>query len=257
MLSAVLSAPASVSLTELSLATGVHKATVLRFVRTLVAGGYLSVDVRGPRYAPGPVFIGHALRGRANALTQAAAPTMAEIARQCRETIALFLPAWPDAVCCAVIPSPEQIRRHREVGDLQPMTRSSVGRAFLSRVPLDYLEATLKARPLQAYTPHTITDRKRFQAALLRARRKGYATSFEELNSEMGGLAVPVAGGSAPLPIAVVSVSGPRYRWGPKEVAAFAPALMEACSRLGRQMANSGAPDSGPDAARDRVGLSQ
>lgn len=244
VLSAVLSAPGSVTLTELAVATGIHKATALRFVRTLVEDGYVSVDLRGPRYSAGPVFIGHALRGRPAALTQAAGPALAEIARVCRETIALYLPAWPDVVCCAVVPSPEPIRRHREVGDRQPMTRSSVGRAFLSQVPADFLDSTLRARPLQAFTPHTITDPEEFRAALLRARRQGYATSFEELNSDMGGLAVPLAVGDSTVPVAVVSVSGPRYRWGPDEVEAFAPTLVQVCARLSRELSRLGAGDS-------------
>ena len=238
MLSAVLAAvPDGVSLTELAGAVEIHKATVLRLVRTLVDGGYVSADPRGPRYFPGPLILKHSVRTHMSAVAQAAGPFMSGLSAASRETVSLFVPAWPELVCCAVVPSPELVRRHREVGESQPMTRASIGRAFLSHAPDGYVATALEARPLERCTQHSVTDPDQFRRLLREVRRRDYEMSSEEVNPDMAGVAAPVLTSASALPLGVLSVSGPLFRWDPPQIEAFAPVLVDAARRLGRQAA--------------------
>ena len=235
-LSVVLESANGLSLSELADAMGIHKATVLRIVRTLVDEGYVTADPRGPRYFPGPAVLSYSARNHMSALAQVARPIISELSAASRETVALFVPAWPDLVCCAATPSPELIRRHREVGESQPMTRASAGRAFLAYAPPDYVTATLQARPLQERTKHSVTDQEQFREALREAFRKGYSASFQEVNLEMAGLAAPVVTSATALPLAVITVSGPLFRWGPGQIEAFVSTLIGAARRFGQQV---------------------
>jgi IclR family pca regulon transcriptional regulator len=237
VLSVVLAAPDGVSLTELAGAMGIHKATVLRLVRTLVEGGYVSADPRGPRYFPGPQILKYSVKTHMSAVAQAAGPFISELSAASRETVSLFVPAWPELVCCAALPSPEPIRRHREVGDSQPMTCASVGRAFLSHAPDGYVTAALEACPLERRTQHSVTDPDQFRSLLREARRQGYEISSEEVNLDMAGVAAPVLARGSALPLGVLSVSGPLFRWGLPQIKAFAPVLVDAARRLGQQTA--------------------
>ena len=235
MLSVVLAAPGGLSLTQLAGAVSIHKATVLRLVRTLVDSGYVSADPRGPRYFPGPLILRHSVRTHMSAVAQAAGPVMSELSEVSRETVSLFAPAWPELVCCAVVPSPELVRRHREVGESQPMTRASIGRAFLSHAPDGYVVAALESRPLERRTPKSVTDPDQFRSLLREVRRRGWEMSSEEVNPDMAGLAAPVLTSASPLPLGVLSVSGPLFRWGPRQIEAFAPVLVDAARRFGQQ----------------------
>jgi len=238
-LSIVLESAQGVSLTDVAEAMGIHKATVLRLLRTLVDEGYVTADPsdpRSPRYLPGPAVLSYSARTQTGALAQVASPVLAELSEASRETVALFVPAWPDLICCAAIPSPELIRRHREVGERHAMTTASVSRAFLCHAPDDYVAATLEARPLEKRTEHSVTDRDQFLQRLREDRRKGYSASYEETNLNMAGVAVPVVASDTALPLGVISVSGPLFRWGPDQIHAFAPTLIDAALRLARQV---------------------
>lgn len=233
VLSAVLDAPAGLSLTEIALRVGLHKATVLRFVRTLVEAGYVSAEPGGPLYVPGYMVLRYlAVSGAESELSHRALPILAELSRASAETAALFVPVWPDLICVAYIPSPQLIRRYRELGEIQPMTRAAIGRAFLSFVPETYLAATLEARPLEARTPHTITDADAFRAAVAAARRQYFAISSEETNAEMSGVATPILVPDRLVPLGVISVSGPLSRWTVERIQSFAPQTVSAAHKL-------------------------
>lgn len=233
VLSHVLTADDGVTLSELATAMGLHRATVLRLVRTLAERGYVSADPRGPRYFVGPAVLRHSVKTHMGALARLAESVIGELAQSSRETVAVFVPAWPDLVCSAVAASPELIRRHREVGDVQPMTRAAVGRAYLSMASPRYVQDTLAARPLVARTPHTVVDADGFLQALEAARQLGYAVTFQETNLDMAGLAAPICTPGGALPLGVISVSGPLFRWSRDQIEAFGPELVEAARRLG------------------------
>ncbi len=237
VLSQVLAADDGASLSELAAAIGLHRATVLRLVRTLAERGYVSADPRGPRYFVGPEVLRHSVKTQASALARLAESVLGDLAQSSQETVAVFVPAWPDLVCSAVAASPQLIRRHREVGDVQPMTRAAVGRAYLSMAPPRYVQDTLEARPLIARTPHTVVDPGDFHRALEEARQLGYAVTFQETNLDMAGLAAPICTPGGALPLGVISVSGPIFRWGRDQMDAFAPKLVEAAQRLGLRAA--------------------
>lgn len=236
-LSIVLEASGGISLTELATAMGLHRATVLRIVRTLVEQGYISAEVHGRRYFAGPQILCQSVRTHSSALIVAAQPVMSKLGEETKETVALLFPAWPDLICGTVISSPHGIRRHRDVGEILSMTRASVGRAFLSQAPADYVAATLAARPLERIAPHSITEVSRFLTGLSETAKEGFTISIEEGNREMCGVSAPVILPGGGLPLAVLNVSGPSYRWGPEQMLAFGPTLALAAKRLSATIA--------------------
>lgn len=227
-LSIVLRAPKGVSLTELATAMGLHRATVLRILRTLVEQGYVCAEASGRRYSAGAEILSQSLRTHTSALVIAAGPVMRALAEETQETVALLIPAWPDLVCCAALLSPHGIRRHRDVGEILSMTRASIGRAFLSHAASDYVAMTLVARPLQPFAPNSITEASRFLTALGEAAKNGFAISVEEGNREMCGVSAPIVPSGSHLPVAVLNVSGPSYRWSEERMRAFGPTLARA-----------------------------
>jgi DNA-binding IclR family transcriptional regulator len=224
------------SLAEIAKKTGHHRATVYRILQTLAGAGYLSVSPTEPTYSIGPRLLGY-LRGPAldAALHHRTLPLLKELAEASGETVALFLPSWPDLICAACVLSDHPIRRHHDVGDVAAMTQAAPGRAYLAFAPSGHVESALSLRPLTPATAHSVATEAEFRKRLNEARADGYAFSEAETNEGMSGLSAPVFSGASELPVAVVSISGPTFRWGVKRIREFAPTLLAAISKYQKQ----------------------
>lgn len=233
VLTTILDSPRPLSLAEVSARTGLNRATVFRILSTLVEGGYLSIDPSTPVYSAGSAIVRH-LRGSPleSVLVYRTRALLEQVAAETGETVSLYVPSWPDLVIVAVIVPSHPIRRHSEIGELTTMSSAAVGRAYLASMPEALTEAALRLRPLQHPTTASVFSPAEFRERVREARKAGYAMSYEELVEEMNGLAVPILGDDFSTPIAVVSVSGPVYRWTKQRMAEYAPVLVEAVSRV-------------------------
>ncbi len=228
------------SLAEIAKQTGHHRATVYRILQTLAGAGYLSVSPTEPTYSIGPRLLGY-LRGPAldAALHHRTLPLLKELAETSGETVALFLPSWPDLICAACVLSEYPIRRHHSVGDVAAMTQAAPGRSYLAFVPEGHVDSALSLRPLTPATPHSVASEEEFRQRLKQARADGYAFSEAETNEGMGGLSAPIFSSGSELPVAVVSISGPTFRWNLTRIREFAPTLLAAISQYQQQFDSS------------------
>ena len=93
------------------------------------------------------------------------------------------------------------------LGRSVPLHCTALGKVFLASHV-----ATLPAGRLARLTPRTITVRAELEEELAVVRRRGYATTEEELETGLSALAAPVQrlGGAV---VAAISVSGPTSRF--------------------------------------------
>ena len=236
VLTTVLDSPKPASLAEIAKRTGHHRATVYRILQTLAGAGYLSVSPTEPTYSIGPRLLGY-LRGPAldAALHHRTLPLLKELAETSGETVALFLPSWPDLICAACVLSEYPIRRHHDVGDVAAMTQAAPGRAYLAFAPESHIESALSLRPLTPATAYSVATEAEFRQRLSEAKADGYAFSESETNEGMSGLSAPVFSSGSELPAAVLSISGPTFRWNANRIREFAPKLLAAISQYQRQ----------------------
>ena len=93
---------------------------------------------------------------------------------------------------------------------------------------LAFGSAQLPAGQLKAYTPRTITDRRKLAAELERVRRQGHAEAAGEREPDLNAIAAPVLGGRGEL-AAIIGVQGPAARFGREPMrAALDPLLRHA-----------------------------
>lgn len=228
----VLDSPRPLSLAAIARATDQNRATTYRILRTLVYAGYLSSDPDEPVYSPGPA-LARFLHGSAleAALHRSTMPLLEELAALSEETVALFVPSWPDLICVACVLSRHPVRRHHDVGDVTAMSRAAPGRAYLAFTPPSHVEAVLRQRPLMPSTKRSVSSEDRLYELLRQVAARGYAMSESETNEGMSGIAAPLFAAGSDLPVAVVSVSGPTFRWGQERLTRFAPQLLDAIAR--------------------------
>jgi DNA-binding IclR family transcriptional regulator len=88
-----------------------------------------------------------------------------------------------------------------------PAAATAIGKVLLAGLPDDALRKELDNICFTAYTPHTITRRKQFEAALNEVRIQGYAVDNQEYITGMSCIAAPIRDRSG-ITLAAISISG-------------------------------------------------
>ena len=99
-----------------------------------------------------------------------------------------------------------------KVGSKFRMHNSAPGKAVLSALPTDRVEAILDRRGLPATTENTITDRATLFDELDTVREQGYATNDEELEVGFRSIAAPLMLDDGTV-LGGLSIGGPAYRF--------------------------------------------
>ena len=219
------------SVSALARAAGIPRATALRLVMTMEDEGFLLRVGDGDKVVLGPDLIQLA-RGADETATVAelAREPLRELGEQVRETVLLSVVAR-DGLLDVVdqVDGPHQIRPGDWVGQRFPLHASATGKVLLASLDDSRLEDVL-TQPLTRLTPATITQPKRLREELARVRRQHYATTIDELEEGLAGLAGGVFSPDGSL-LAAVSVSAPTQRLHGR-LAEIAPMLRGFAERL-------------------------
>lgn len=196
---------------EVARELGVHRSTALRLLATLERHSLVERDPRTARYRLGPRLaqLASVVTGELD-LRALARPVCQELATAAGETATL------DVLIGDVIVPIEQATASTSVvsvnwlGRRTPVHGTASGKAILAFGPAPVRERLLSL-PLDALTPHTVTDRTRLEAELDEARRTGLARTHEELEVGLDAVAAPVFGAHGEV-VAALDVSGPSHR---------------------------------------------
>lgn len=171
------------SLRHLAEATGMAKATTLRYLKTLAEEGYVFLDPETKVYRLTPLVfeLGHAALASMG-LPKLAEPYMDQLAAKHGVTVNLGRLDNVEVVMVArafsydkFVPTPVRI----EVGERMPVLLTAMGRILVAEGAAD-AEACF-ALPVLPPTSHTVTDRGQLTVAIQQAARRGYAIAESEL----------------------------------------------------------------------------
>ena len=115
-----------------------------------------------------------------------------------------------------------------------PLHATATGKAWLSTLRDDEIDALLDERGLEALTAATIVDRKTLKAELATARKQGFAVVQEEIDVGVSAIAVPVFQDQSDGAVGTVSVAGPTSRLDRRALESLVPDLLETASEVGR-----------------------
>jgi DNA-binding IclR family transcriptional regulator len=203
--------------TTLAKASGISRPTAFRLLFSLERTGL--VDRIDNKYILGWEL---ARLGRYadpySGLVVKAQPLLQELADDLNESVTLSVPNANDeldlvaeAMGSHVIGITSRMSSHR-VGQRYPLHASSSGKVLLADMSVEKVKALLPAQ-LEAYTPHTITDRAVLLKELVQIREQGFGIIDNELEEELISLSRPVRDSSGNL-VAILTLNGPRYRFG-------------------------------------------
>ena len=231
---------ADLGVSELARRLGLGKSTVHRMLTTLVAEGLIEQNPRTGGYRLGIVMfeLGEAVRVHMD-LHAAAGQVLGELRAQTGESSQVGVLDGHEVVYVDRLESAHSLRLFTETGRRVPVHCTSSGKVLLAYLPEARRQAVLRAAPLAALTPHTITDPSQLAAELDRVRRRGWAEAVNEREVGVASIAAPVrdVGGEV---IAAISIGVPLARCSVMALRRLAPVIMEAAEAASRRLGWSG-----------------
>ena len=182
----------SMTLSDIARATGMTRATVRRFVLTLVREGYAETDGKYFHLKPKILELGYAALSSLN-FVDVAEPIMARLAYKLKESVFAAVLEGEDVVYVASAVPPERfVSISVSVGSRAPAHAVSTGRVLLSSLPEDQLLEYLDSATLESFTPNTVTSKVKLRSLIEDTRVKGWSIVDQELEIGVRSVAAPL-----------------------------------------------------------------
>lgn len=214
---------------------GVHSSTVSRLIASLSAHELVerSGTNGGFRLGVGLLRLAGATVSRLD-LTSQAQPVCDALAAELDETTNVAILSGGVAINVCQATGSNAVATQNWVGRRTVLHATSSGKVLLAHLDEEALDALLQ-RPLERFTPRTITSVGELRAQLRRVREEGYATAVEEYEEGLNAVAAPVRARDGSV-VAAISAAGPAYRLGPDDLPRAAEAVIEAAQEISRRL---------------------
>src|ERR1700744_5410706 len=195
------------TISQLSIKTGLSRAAVRRCLYTLTKLGFAGAE-DGSRYSlrPRMLILSHTYT-TSNPLSTAAQPILERMSATHRESFSVATLDGEDIVYIARTQVNRVMAVDLHIGSRLPAYCTSMGRILLAWLPTEQLENYLAKVNLVPHTTRTITSVEKLRLALRNIRRNGYAICDQEYEVGLRSLAVPVYSSSGRV-VATVNLSG-------------------------------------------------
>ena len=195
------------TISQLSLRTGLSRAAVRRCLYTLVKLGFAGSD-EAQRYSLRPKMLTLANTYTASStLANAAQPILERMSNVHHESFSVATLDGDDIVYIARSSINRVMAVDLHIGSRLPAFCTSMGRVLLAYLPQDQLESYLTRVTMTPFTPRTVTSAEKLRLALRNVRRNGYALCDQEYEIGLRSLAVPVTAPNGRV-VATVNLSG-------------------------------------------------
>ncbi|MCS0636120.1 IclR family transcriptional regulator [Streptomyces sp. LP05-1] len=193
-------------LSDIASSLGLAKGTAHGILRTLQAEGFVEQDGASGRYQLGAELLRlgnsyldvHELRARALVWTD-------DLARSSGESVHLGVLHQQGVLVVHHVFRPDDSRQVLEVGAMQPLHSTALGKVLSAYDPVAHSEAMETER--QALTDRTITDAADFEAVLDLTRARGWAADVEETWEGVASVAAPIHDRRR-MPVGAVAITG-------------------------------------------------
>ena len=179
------------TLSEIARATGMTRATVRRFLLTLVREGYAEKDDKIFSLKPKILELGYSALSSMGIL-DVAQPIMNDLARSLQESVFAAVLTGDHVTYIARATSERLVNVSITVGSRAAAHAVSTGRVLLAAEPPDALGRFLDRTTLEAFTANTVTSKVKLRAEIERVRLENYSIVDQELEIGLGSISVPI-----------------------------------------------------------------
>lgn len=222
----------NLTLAQISRMLDMPKSTLLNHLRTLKDAGFLDYDRDGQTYRLGYKIMWLSYNAWASIpVIQCAIPVMEDLQVATGEII--YLTTHINGLVFyleCLYPSRRSIS-YSIAGKMLPMHCTGCGKAMLSQMPTEQVEAIIRRHGLPSFTRNTITDHDRMMEVLAAERRQGYALDNEEETVGVKCVAMAIRNRQGDV-VGALSVSGSTVSMRPDLMDGYAALLGRACNTL-------------------------
>jgi IclR family acetate operon transcriptional repressor len=222
----------SMSLQQITRATGLPPSTCQRLVHNLVREGFLDRDE--DRYRIGLALVRWSAPGTLGLdLVQLTRPVLQALRDETGETALLYVRDGAYRTVVGLAETHNVVLRMFMVGMVMALHAGSAGKVFMAFDPTARSAAV--SHGLTRQTPRTVVDIDLLDQQLGEIRSAGYATSFEERDAGAASVSAPVFGLTGEL-VAVLGIAAPTQRLTPAKVPDWAPAVVAAAADVSARL---------------------
>jgi IclR family acetate operon transcriptional repressor len=222
------------STTEIARSLDLPVPSVHRILAALRRLGYVSQHEDTRRFRLGAAALSLGERARAVAdLRPVALGPLRRLSDATGETalLTVLTPERDRGVCLERVETPQPLRLSVQPGRQLPLHAGASQKALLAFMHEDEIEALI-AGPLDRFCQSTITDPRALRRELKTIRARGWASSYEETNVGVWGIAVPVLSDSDV--VCAVGIAGPSPRLSVDRVRQDVVLVHDAAVAIGR-----------------------
>lgn len=232
ILEAIATARRPLSVSELGVLLGLPKPTAHRIVRMLESEGLLQREPGSRRFVPGARLAKLGLDIVAASMLRAPRHAILEsLSKQIGETCNFGIMAGSHVVYLDRVESAWPLGLRFESGSHVPLHCTSMGKLFLSLLPLQKRALLLRSIPLYQYTENTFTDAARLESELEKIRAAEISIDNQEFLAGVVCVAVPVRNSNKQV-VAALAVSAPLARMSAQQGLKHVPLLQAAAEQL-------------------------
>ena len=221
----------TMTLTDLSAATGLSRATVRRFVHTLVHLGYVRADDKRFALTPKIMNLGFAYLA-SQPLVELVEPVLSKLSHELGQSTSVSVLDATDVVYIARQETTSIMRINITVGTRFPAYATSMGRVLLAGLDDAALADYFAAADLTEVTDYTMTDEAALRQELARVGQQGYSLVEEELEVGLASVAVPIRNRTGGATVAAMNTSVAVTRQAPEDLTQLLPALQAAAAEV-------------------------
>ncbi|MDN6638218.1 MAG: helix-turn-helix domain-containing protein [Yaniella sp.] len=220
----------TMTLTEAAEATGLSRATVRRFLHTLVSLGYMRAGDKSFQLTPKVMNLGFAYLS-SQPLVELVDPVLANLSKQLGQSTSVSVLDTTDVVYIARQETTSIMRINITVGTRFPAYATSMGRVLLAGLSDAELEAYFAQADLTEVTDYTMTDPSWLRSEISKIRAQGFAVITEELEVGLASVAVPIRN-RAGKTVAAMNTSIAVTQHTPEDLTELLPALQAAADEV-------------------------
>jgi IclR family transcriptional regulator, KDG regulon repressor len=184
----------ALSLSELGRRTGLHRATVFRFVKVLQEEGFLTLDASTGLYRVGPAWAAALfMLGGNSILSEILSNDLQALAEAAGEAVSLSIRKGDQIQIISVVCTSSGFVPTLPPGPFVPLSEHALVHA---RIHLAYSDEATRARmtavPAIRHTESTVTDPEEIAARLVREAKEGIAYSRDAYKRGASAVAVPI-----------------------------------------------------------------
>ncbi|MEU5158111.1 IclR family transcriptional regulator [Streptomyces sp. NPDC020875] len=221
-------------LSDIASSLDLAKGTAHGILRTLQAEGFVEQDPASGRYQLGAELLRlgnsyldvHELRARALVWTD-------DLARSSGESVHLGVLHQHGVLIVHHVFRPDDSRQVLEVGAMQPLHSTALGKVLAAYDPVAHSEAVEADR--KTFTPLTVTGLDEFESVLAETRARGWGADVEETWEGVAAVAAPIHDRRR-MPVGAVAITGAvericENRLGPPELRPELITAVRECAR--------------------------